>query len=235
MQPSVSLLTPTQNRRVFIPWLIEMVSKQTYPKNRIEWIIADDGDEDLTDLVCSIPMVRYIKIPNKMSIGSKRNFLASEAKGEILIHIDDDDYYPPSRISHAVHRLVISKKLLAGSNQLLIYNIFTSEIRRFGPLGARHSCGATMAYRKDYWLKNKFDDSAYIGEESAFTNYFTNDIIQLDTLSTIICIAHNKNTVTKDNCIPHRPSDLKLAEIIHCEEAEKMYGIIAKSLAFKST
>jgi glycosyltransferase involved in cell wall biosynthesis len=230
MHPLVSILTPTQNRRIFIPWLIEMVKNQTYPQNRIEWIIADDGEEDLSDLVQDVPMIRYIQLKDKISIGSKRNLLASEASGEILVHFDDDDYYPPSRISHAVHRLVISKKLLAGANQLLMYNLFDSKISRLGPYGGpRHALGATMAYRKEYLLKNRFDDLAYKGEEKYFTNNFTNDMIQLDTLSTVICISHNKNTVPKDK-VAQSPSDYKFVDIIQCEKAEAHYSSLAKTL-----
>jgi len=229
MQPLVSLLTPTRNRRTFIPFLIESIKKQTYPKDRIEWVIADDGEDDLSDLVSGIPMVRHFRFKDKVSIGSKRNFLAREARGDILIHIDDDDYYPPSRVSHAVHRLVIANKLLAGANQLLMLNIFNSEISRLGPYGLRHACGATLAYRKEYFQKHKFDKSDYKGEEAAFTNNFTNDMIQLDTLSTIICISHNTNTVPKCN-IKNSSSNLKISDIIHDDEAIAFYSSLAKTI-----
>ena len=33
------------------------------------------------------------------------NFLHKKSKGDILVYMDDDDYYPPSRVSHAVETL----------------------------------------------------------------------------------------------------------------------------------
>jgi cellulose synthase/poly-beta-1,6-N-acetylglucosamine synthase-like glycosyltransferase len=49
-RPFVSVVTPTYNRRKFIPTLIAMYKAQTYPKDRMEWIILDDGQEKVDDL-----------------------------------------------------------------------------------------------------------------------------------------------------------------------------------------
>ena len=45
--PFVSVCTPTFNRRPFIPYLIDCFMKQDYPKDRMEWIIVDDGDDKI--------------------------------------------------------------------------------------------------------------------------------------------------------------------------------------------
>ena len=49
--PLVSICTPTFNRRPFIPIMFQCFYNQTYPKNRIEWIIVDDGTDKIEDLV----------------------------------------------------------------------------------------------------------------------------------------------------------------------------------------
>ena len=43
--PFVSICTPTFNRRPFIPYMIKCFEHQTYPKDRMEWIIIDDGTD----------------------------------------------------------------------------------------------------------------------------------------------------------------------------------------------
>jgi len=43
MIPFVSIVTPTYNRRRFIPSLIKMIQTQTYPRDRMEWVVYDDG------------------------------------------------------------------------------------------------------------------------------------------------------------------------------------------------
>ena len=49
--PLVSIVTPTYNRRRFIPSLIKMVQTQTYPRDRMEWIVFDDGQEEVEEAV----------------------------------------------------------------------------------------------------------------------------------------------------------------------------------------
>ena len=48
--PFVSICTPTFNRRPFIPYIKKCFEHQTYPKERMEWIIIDDGFDPVGDL-----------------------------------------------------------------------------------------------------------------------------------------------------------------------------------------
>ena len=48
--PFVSVITPTYNRRRFLPYLIQCYLQQTYPKERMEWIILDDGEDCVKDV-----------------------------------------------------------------------------------------------------------------------------------------------------------------------------------------
>ena len=75
--PFVSVVTPTYNRRRFIPYLIECYKSQTYPKERMEWIIYDDGTEPVKDLFenLKLPNIRYIYEEEKQNIGAKRIYL----------------------------------------------------------------------------------------------------------------------------------------------------------------
>ena len=49
-KPFVSVCTPTYNRRKFIPFLIKCYQSQTYPKQLMEWIVVDDGEDSVEDL-----------------------------------------------------------------------------------------------------------------------------------------------------------------------------------------
>ena len=59
--PFVSLITPTYNRRLFMPQAIRNYLNQNYPENNMEWIIADDGEDKIEDLITDIKGVRYYK------------------------------------------------------------------------------------------------------------------------------------------------------------------------------
>ena len=51
MNPFVSIICITYNRRHFIPTLLECVINQDYIKNRFELIIVDDGTDKIYNLI----------------------------------------------------------------------------------------------------------------------------------------------------------------------------------------
>ena len=58
---TVSILTPTFNRRKYIPMLIECYKNQTYPTELMEWIVVDDGEDSVEDLFKGVKGVRYYR------------------------------------------------------------------------------------------------------------------------------------------------------------------------------
>ena len=74
-KPFVSVCTPTYNRR-FIPQLIECYKQQSYPKELMEWIVVDDGEDSVEDLFKDVEGVKYFRIESKDEIGKKKKFYA---------------------------------------------------------------------------------------------------------------------------------------------------------------
>jgi len=153
-KPFVSICTPTFNRRPFIPIMFECFRNQTYPRNRMEWIIVDDGTDKIEDLVSHLPYVKYFRYEEKMTLGKKRNVLNEKAKGDIIVYMDDDDYYPPDRVKHAVEKLANSKALCAGSSVMFIHFKHINKMYQFGPYGPNHSTAATFAFKKRIIITN---------------------------------------------------------------------------------
>ena len=102
--PIVSILVATRDRHSFIPQLLRCIQHQTYPLNRIELVVGDDGRMSSKNLFPRA--TRYIRYKTSVSIGKKRNDLKRVARGQILATMDDDDYYFPEYISHAVEKLL---------------------------------------------------------------------------------------------------------------------------------
>ncbi len=44
--PNVSILTPTWNRRKFLPLMIYNIQNFEYDKNKLEWVIYDDHPDN---------------------------------------------------------------------------------------------------------------------------------------------------------------------------------------------
>ena len=196
--PFVSVCTPTFNRRPFIKYLIKCFNHQDYPKDRIEWIIIDDGTDKIEDLVKHIPQVKYYKYSKKMALGEKRNLMHTKTKGDILVYMDDDDFYPPDRISHAVEKLQSNPDVLcAGSSELYIYFKHLNQIVQFGPYGPNHATAGTFAFKRKLLEDSKYNETASLAEEREFLKGYTVPFIQLDPLKTILVFSHEHNTYDK--------------------------------------
>ena len=205
--PKVSICTPTFNRRPFIPMMIECFNNQTYPKDKIEWIIIDDGTDKIEDLVTHIPQVKYYKYGEKLTLGKKRNIMHEKTTGEIIVYMDDDDYYPPERISHAVETLQNNpQSLCAGSSEMYIYFKHIQKMYQFGPYKDNHSTAATFAFKRELLKQTSYDDAACLAEEKHFLKNYTIPFVQLDPLKSILVFSHNHNSFDKKMLLDAPPS-----------------------------
>jgi len=212
-QPFVSVCTPTFNRRPFIETMFQCFRNQTYAKSRIEWIIVDDGTDKIGDLVAksNIPQIQYFPIDNKMNLGAKRNYMHEKAKGSIIVYMDDDDYYPPERISHAVEMLQQNPKAMcAGASELYIFFKHINKMIQCGPYGPNHATAGTFAFRRELLMQTQYDADASLAEEKSFLKNYTIPFVQLDPMKTILVFSHEHNTFDKRKLLenPH-PQYLK--------------------------
>jgi len=205
-QPFVSICTPTFNRRPFIPIIIKCFENQTYPKDRMEWIIIDDGTDKIEDLVAHIPQVKYFRYEEKMTLGKKRNISNEKAKGDILVYMDDDDYYPPDRVQHAVDKLKGSKALCAGSSAMFIHYKHINKMYQFGPYGPNHSTAATFAFKRELLNLTKFDEESSVAEERNFLKGYTIPFVQLESTKSILVFSHNHNSFDKKELLKQMPN-----------------------------
>ena len=196
--PFVSVCTPTFNRRPFIEMMVACFDSQDYPKDRMEWIIIDDGTDPIEDLVGGHPNVKYFRYTNKLSLGKKRNIMHDKSKGDIIVYMDDDDYYPPDRVSHAVNMLTTHPSALcAGSSEMYIYFNDRKRIVQFGPYGKDHATAGTFAFKRQLLKQTRYNEDACLAEEREFLKGYTIPFVQLDPLKTILVFSHSHNTMDK--------------------------------------
>jgi glycosyltransferase involved in cell wall biosynthesis len=200
--PFVTITTPTYNRRRFMPSLIECFLHQTYPRDRMEWVILDDGSDPVGDcfekVKAKIPNLRYIHRTEKMTIGAKRNLLNKEARGEIIIAMDDDDYYPPSRVATVVKAFKANPKVeLAGASEIYMYYTDIHTIYKLGPYNPNHATNGTMAWRSSYGKTHLYDEIVTHAEEKSFLEEYRHPMIQLDPFKVMLVISHSENTFDK--------------------------------------
>lgn len=229
-KPFVSICTPTFNRRPFIPYTIKCIEKQDYPKDKFEWIIIDDGTDKIKDLVEHLPYVKYFEYHTKMSLGEKRNLMHKKSKGEILVYMDDDDYYPVERVSHAVETLLSHPEALcSGSSEIFIYFKHNKSVYKFGPYGPNHATAGTFAFKRKLLETSSYDDKAAIAEEKQFLKNYTVPFVQLDPYKTILVFSHEHNTFDKRKLLenPHpdlvKQTDKAVEEFVKDDEMRNFY------------
>ena len=204
-KPFVSVCTPTFNRRPFIESIIKCYQHQDYPQDKMEWIIIDDGTDPIEDLMKDIPGVKYFKYDEKMTLGKKRNLMHDKSKGEIIVYMDDDDYYPPTRVSHAVTTLLNNKTALcAGSSEIYIWFSHIEKMFQFGPYAPKHATAGTFAFKRELLNQTSYDENASLAEEKSFLKNYTIPFVQLNPKHCILVFSHNHNTFDKKNLLENR-------------------------------
>lgn len=235
--PFVSICTPTYNRREYFNIAIKCVEWQEYPKDKIEWIIVNDGQEEIEDILNlakktrDLPIIKYYKYNEKMNIGLKRNICNQYATGDIIINMDDDDYYPPTRISHAVDKLLENPKIYCvGISRLYVYFKEYDSITILGPLSNNHACTGSLAFKKDLLKITKYNDEDKNAEEKYFLKDYNLPVLHLDSLKTIIALTHNCNTSFNDKRSVNSKSAVlldkeKIEDYIQDEEILKLWKL----------
>ncbi|WP_437803684.1 class I SAM-dependent methyltransferase [Sorangium sp. So ce693] len=196
-QPLVTAIMPTADRRRFIPHAIRHFQKQDYP-NR-ELVIVDDGADPVNDIVPDDPCIRYLRLPSRRTVGWKRNYACREARGEVIIHWDDDDWMADNRIRYQVERLLAERAALSGLSRILYYQPASGKTWQFvyggGP--SRWFGGNTLCYRKALWAKNPFPD-INVGEDARFVwSDRASPMTALEDDSFIVGIIHSANVSPK--------------------------------------
>jgi ADP-heptose:LPS heptosyltransferase len=163
----VSCIMPTANRRPFIPAAIGHFLAQDYDDK--ELIILDDGEDCVGDLVPSHPHIRYLRHNRRQPLGRKRNMACAEARGELIAHWDDDDWYASFRLRRQIDALLTADADICGIDHVLFLDAAARKAWEYVyPRG--HTpwvCGATLCYRKSFWRKNPFPE-INVAEDTRF-------------------------------------------------------------------
>jgi glycosyltransferase involved in cell wall biosynthesis len=135
-----------------------------------------------------------ILIDGPGTIGAKRNFGCARARGCIIVHMDDDDFYASDWISRSVDFLLMHPNAeITGLSDLFFKK--GEEIWKYTYSYPPHAWvgGATMCYRKSVWERFKFPDKM-IGEDCDFQWKSKARIFPHDYIDGFKATIHDGNT-----------------------------------------
>jgi len=178
----VSVIVPVYNTEKYLSKCLDSLVNQTLKD--IEIIIVNDGSKDNSEKIIEKYVKKYPNIIfsyNKENGGlsSARNYGVKYAKGEYISFIDSDDYVDndlfekmfntlkseksevivcpvkyvyKNRISHRNFNMLLFNKNVKNSPKILL------EVKSYAP---------NKLYKRDFWLKNKFEFPNQHFEDSA--------------------------------------------------------------------
>lgn len=199
--PFVSVVTPTYNRHNIFDIAIFNWKNFIYPSHRIEWIILDDSPRDsIKMLKKKIPKddkrIKYYTCKRIDTISKKRNKINQLATGEIIAHMDDDDYYPADSIINRIRALLTYSKQCVGSSSINCINLLDNTCFRTSG-GIQDDTIITgesaLCYYKEFWEKQQYDENVKNEECKALLKNRTKDYIDLNSAFVTILITHGNN------------------------------------------
>jgi len=193
--PTVTVVTPTYNRKEHFEIAIRNYHNFTYPRNKLSWIILDDSPTDeLKSILPDDTSIRYIHNTIKQTIGAKRNSLAAECKSQVICHMDDDDYYYQDSIQVRVIAMIAYKKAISGCIEYNCYNIVNdTQFIASGKVETMNVGEASLCYLKDYWNEYKFNDLDTHEESIYFLRGKYNNYVDIPCFWILLSITHGHN------------------------------------------
>lgn len=161
----VSAIMPTRGRPVLSAIALNSFLAQTYPHKQL--VILDDAEDPSFRQPPEFKGVAYLRLDDRRTIAAKRNMGCAAAHGEILMHFDSDDWSAPDRMQDQVSRLGLTGKEVTGFHTMLFYDSPTGRCFRYSN-DSSYALGTSLAYTRQWWASNRFDESKEIGEDNQF-------------------------------------------------------------------
>jgi glycosyltransferase involved in cell wall biosynthesis len=102
MKIEVSVITPTRDRAPVLARYLGTVTKQSLDPSRYEVVVVDDGSTDDTPAVVEAAQrssrceIRMFRLPQRSGIPAARNLAVREARGDLIVFVDSDEFAPPT-------------------------------------------------------------------------------------------------------------------------------------------
>jgi len=202
-RPSTSLVTaimPTRQRPDFALQAVRYFLAQDYASK--ELVVLEDGRPSLAGRLPDDPRVRYIATgAAARSIGAMRNEACRLARGDIVAHWDDDDWYGPGRLSRQVAAIQTGSADITALRDSLVLDLPTWRFWRCRPdlhrrLFVRDVHGGTLVYRREVWANQARFPDASLAEDAVFLDQAVRRGARLravDAAGTFIYVRHGAN------------------------------------------
>lgn len=130
MHSLVSVVIATYNEEKNIKNCLESIRKQTYPDNKIEVIVVDNGSTDKTKKTAKKYTDKVFNFGPERS--AQRNFGAKKSRGKYYLYLDADMILSPKVIEESINKFKNNSQLVGlYIPEIIQGKSFWSKVRRF--------------------------------------------------------------------------------------------------------
>ena len=203
-----------------MPQLLRCFSAQDYPQELIEWIIVDASE---VPVEIEHPSVHYFRAEKQgpQSIGVMRNQTIAHATGDVMVNMDDDDYYFTSWVSYAARSVWPTG--LAGVIWRYNLDVKDGTVYKSGPYRKWLSPAGMTAFTREYSEQYRYGENGMgrrSDEEIKFTRGYHNPLTALDQAQSGVGIVHGTNSC---NTIKRPASEMTMEDLIDDEPSRDFY------------
>ena len=214
--PSISCITLTHNRKHMFKLSTYNYNTSLYPKDKIEWLIYDTSNEDekidkfLPDKKGLEKLnISYYHNPEIISIGKSRRNACDLAKHDIIVFMDDDDYYFPNSINKRVNSLLQGNDLVGVRYlaSMCITNVisYMNAPSLYTSLEKCISPASLCFYKSILNEKCTFDDENINECASIVNNMNLSKFEEISWENVLVSLSH-KNNMTNRNIPKTKPN-----------------------------
>jgi FkbM family methyltransferase len=208
--PNLSIITPCYRRRHFLPLMITNLINFDYPKDKLTWVLYQDGDTDMFETpehkkyieerLGDIKLTYYYDPKNRKTIGEKRNYCIKKLNtNKFVAMMDSDDIYLPTYPRYAVSTLKKNKMGIVGSQSMLFtypfHNYQMSAIQCQHKRQIHEGCSCISV--KHFRQTGGFQKTSQ-GEGTGLLDYVEYRAQDIDITLCMICVDHGENTISKE-------------------------------------
>ncbi|HKV13013.1 MAG TPA: glycosyltransferase, partial [Thermoanaerobaculia bacterium] len=140
-------------------------------------------------------------VPRRMSIGAKRNLACAEAKGEIVAHWDDDDWYSPDRLEQQVTPILRGEAEITGLENRFVLQMpdrkfWTTDRRLHRTMFVGDVHGGTLVFRRALWASGVRYPEVDLAEDAMFLHQAISRgqrLLRVENRGSFVYLRHGHN------------------------------------------
>jgi len=130
--PKISIVIVTYNNERTISKCAQCIKSQIYPKDKIEYLNIDGGSTDNTEKILKNHSFRIIKSPISHNAEAQRAIGVKEARNNLIVSIDADNYLPsPLWLQQMVRPFIDNDQVVHAGTLHYAYRKNDSIINRY--------------------------------------------------------------------------------------------------------